>query len=361
MKGSRPNIKGSQAKIMMALIVFWLFFSRFPEPTKKSSHFTTKYIPSRLEHKMMQAAESELGYNRDAWVDGCTLYRNQSGIEFYNLYQGYVSKLEKYTESVKKFRTEVKDIRLLPKKKREKLCQKMDKVLYSAFRPKHDCSLTDAGYVEPLLPPLRHPHMCASEKKKKKRAFMSLDYLVHDFGKICRQLEPGARTVFFDLGASLVFHGYMVSPAMTLVKLFNQFGIKFDHYYAFEYSVIDPKLVYGKIPEELMQAYHWYNVPVEASPTSKQNPWKTLLSKYNASDFVVIKLDIDTASLELPLTHELLQDKYSPLVDQFYFEHHVKLHNLRPNWKNKASGTIKYSLDLFTSLRKVGIASHSWV
>jgi len=211
--------------------------------------------------------------------------------------------------------------------------------------------------VEPLLPPLRHPRMC----EKKYDHILDMDYLVHDFGKMCRELDEKARTVFFDLGASLKFHGDAKSPALVLLELYQQFGIKFDHYYAFEYTPTPPHRMYAKVPEELMHAYHWYNVGVESSPTSKQNPWKTILSKFNENDLVVIKLDIDTASIEIPLTHELREAKYAPLVDQFYFEHHVKVRRMWREWKWGSNGTLQDSLDLFTSLREVGIASHSWV
>ena len=120
--------------------------------------------------------------------------------------------------------------------------------------------------------------------------------------------------------------------------------------------------MFGKVPDELLNAYHWYNVPVETSPDSKQNPWKALLSKLSPNDLVVIKVDIDTASVELPLVRQLLQDKYALLVDHVYFEHHVRMKELtEKNWGEISNGTLQDSLDLFTSLRQAGMGAHSWV
>lgn len=305
---------------------------------------------------MMEVSQSELHYDAEM-VDECDLYHNQTRADFHKEHQDYTSMLDQYSKLVRNFQTEIDYIRLVPKEKRENLCKSMDKVLHEAFPAKDNCSLTGGGFVETLLPPLRHPRMC----EKRRTYFLRTSYLVHDFGKICRQLDPTSRTVFFDLGASLKFHSSQRSPALALVNRYNRFGIKFDHYFAFEYTFIEPESVFEKIPKDLVSTYHWYNVPVEASPTSKSNPWKSILSRYNESDFVVIKLDTDTASVEILLAHELMQEKYAPLVHHFYFEHQVQMKNMIRFWQEDADGTLQDSLDLFTSMRQVGIAAHSWV
>ena len=75
-------------------------------------------------------------------------------------------------------------------------------------------------------------------------------------------------------------------------------------------------------------------------------------------DFVVVKLDIDTASVELPLTDQLLNDpQLHTLVDQFYFEYHVQQKEL--GWPYDAS--IYDAMHLLTLLREKGIAAHYWV
>ena len=49
-----------------------------------------------------------------------------------------------------------------------------------------------------------------------------------------------------------------------------------------------------------------------------------LANNYNKDDFIVVKLDIDTSLIEVPLVYQLVQDeRFVCLVDQFYFEHHA--------------------------------------
>jgi hypothetical protein len=59
------------------------------------------------------------------------------------------------------------------------------------------------GYVEPLLPPLRHPDFCKKGRNVRIRAVYDLSYLVHDFGAMCRRLKRHSRIVLVDMGASL--------------------------------------------------------------------------------------------------------------------------------------------------------------
>ena len=53
------------------------------------------------------------------------------------------------------------------------------------------------GYMEPLLPPMRHPRFCVEREKYK----LSLDYLVHDFEAMCNALKPFSKLVMIDMGA----------------------------------------------------------------------------------------------------------------------------------------------------------------
>ncbi len=122
--------------------------------------------------------------------------------------------------------------------------------------------------------------------------------------------------------------------------------------------------MYGDLlPNKYFASYHWINVGVSAEEGHKLNPLHSILKKFNEDDFIVVKLDIDTSSIEVPLATQLLEDKddvYHRLVDQFYFEHHVHLGELASYWKKSMKGSVKDSLDLFYGLRKKGIAAHFW-
>lgn len=64
----------------------------------------------------------------------------------------------------------------------------------------------------------------------------------------------------------------------------------------------------------------------------------------------------------MPLAYQLLNDdRYSKLVDQLYFEHHVFQLELASAWRSSMQGSLKNSLDLFGGLRRKGIAAHYWV
>jgi len=217
-----------------------------------------------------------------------------------------------------------------------------------------------SGYLEPLLPPMRHHKIC--EPGKKKQALMDLDYLVHDFEHSCRKLTPTSRRIFIDMGASLSFHSTSKVPVVELLEQYERFGMLFDHIYGFEITFAKPEKVFETLlPEKYMARYHWINVGVDATPRHKLNPLHSILQQFTRDDFVVVKLDIDTSFIERPLAEQLLDDPvYHDIVDHFYFEHHVHLAELEPYWKGSMEGTVGDSLRLFHGLRQRGIPAHFW-
>ena len=89
-----------------------------------------------------------------------------------------------------------------------------------------------------------------------------MEYLVHDFHAMCLMLQKHSRTVFIDMGASLEFHeGHSSrSPAIYINTVYSQFGFKFDHVYAYEMKVTKPVQVFERVPNQLMNSFHWINV-----------------------------------------------------------------------------------------------------
>ena len=205
----------SSVLLILMLVIFYLRNSNSSAMSSRTTAMkhSAKYFPSHLEKEIMKVSKSVLGYDQDM-VDECDLHRNASKKVLHSEYIRYLANLEKFADATRKFNAGVKDLRLLSKGKRNKLCQKMDKVLQKSFHTKRDCSWTNAGYVEPLLPPMRHPRLCDAEKRELYK--LNIEYLVHDFGTICRRLERDTRTSFFDLGASLQVHGN-INPALSLI------------------------------------------------------------------------------------------------------------------------------------------------
>lgn len=69
---------------------------------------------------------------------------------------------------------------------------------------------------------------------------------------------------------------------------------------------------------------------------------------------IVVKLDIDTSAIVVPLALQLLQDdRYSKLIDRFCFEHHVWNSEFERYWGHSMKGTVKESLRVFTQERGI--------
>jgi hypothetical protein len=213
-------------------------------------------------------------------------------------------------------------------------------------------------YMEPLLPPLRHLDICDDREAH----LYDMTYIVHDFHHICRTFTPYTRTVFIDMGASLLFH-VGTNPIVAITTMYEQFGIQFDHIYAYERTPYDSNqmnyLFNIKLPDRWKAAYHWINTGVDPKVDAKLNPFTLIKQHFSPDDFVVVKLDIDTPLVELSLAQQLLKDtELHALVDQFYFEYHVVLKEL-PEWDGGDS--IYDALHLLTQMREKGIAAHFWV
>jgi hypothetical protein len=321
------------------------------------------YIAASSEDFVFRNADA-LGYNTTGNKNsaGCLIWNESSATNptvYADLMQHKKDMIE-YNRLISEFTSDVVDLRLhLGKDPSDayNICKSVDlhpDGIKGIFRSR-GLSYTPSGFVEPLLPPMRNPDVCDLSVQ-----VLDLTYLVHDFGAMCRKLKPTSRIVLFDIGASLEFGG-SASPALYLMHLYHKFGFPFDHIYAYEVTPTNPKKVFSAVPRTFLPAYHWINVGVSTVPGSPLNPFTTLLDKYNEDDLVIVKLDIDTPTLELPLALQLLKDKrFGKLVDQFYFEHHVHLAELAIEWGGM-EGSVKDSLDLFHRLREKGIPAHFWV
>lgn len=347
------------AAIATAWPVYFCFrlgqFLRIPLPPSGANHRNYKeYIPANTERYVLDHAD-DLGYASEEDPDGCLIYSDPTitNEDIHKELRLYLSDLENYIAAVKDFQP-VPDVFDEIVNGNYDVCSSL-KLHPDGVRglfPNSSLSYSRNGYIEPILPPLRSNRLCAG------KGFMGLDFLVHDFETMCRRLKPTSRRVLIDMGASLNFHG-ADQPMMALMAEYEKFGFHFDHIYAFEVTFMEPSNVYNNLlPEKYMAAYHWINVPVSQEEGAKMNPLHSILQHFNEDDFIVIKLDVDTADVEVPLAHQLLE--YHTLVDQFYFEHHVHLGNMARAWKEGMKGTVKDSLELFHGLRVEGISSHSW-
>jgi len=329
---------------------------------KKSYGNYTHYIPAHTEDYLLKNSKA-LGFDSEKDPPGCTIWKDPNHTLYEDLHQ-LANSLTKYHKLLRKFKP-ISDLRkrLDPERTVCNTVELHPDGLPGIFQS-GQLSYTRSGLVEPLLTPMRHSAFCWESL-----SLEDLRYLVHDFGSMCRhQLQKTSRIVMLDMGASLSFaanwnEGGKVPPPIHLYHLYAKFGFPFDHIYAFEVTPSDPARVYQLIPEEFMAAYHWINVGVKTDPNDRLNPLKMILDQYNEDDLIVVKLDIDTPALELPLAHQLLTDtRYHKLVDHFYFEHHVHMKEIAPWWGHSGmDGTVQDTLELFHGLRQKGIASHFWI
>jgi hypothetical protein len=318
------------------------------------------YIPASTEDYVMKHTQ-ELGYADVNNPPGCNIWKNAELTPIHGDLQAFLKELEDYSAKMTAFPDVQKDLRLQIEdnpSQQEEICQALELHPHGlpAMFPSGQLSLTRSGYVEPLLTPMRHPALCLDRNR-----LMDMKYLIHDFAAMCRRLKPDSRTIFVDMGASLDFHAGLESPAMYVTKTFGKFGFVFDHIYAFEVVEKKPTAVYERVPDEFLASYHWINVGVNPTPGHRFNPLSSILKKFTKDDFVVVKLDVDTASVEIPLAKQVLEDpELNDIIDQFYFEHHVHLGELAPNWRHTMQGTVEESLKLFSALREKGVAAHFW-
>jgi hypothetical protein len=319
------------------------------------------YVPASTEEYVVKQAVA-LGYN-GRLPAGCPIWldANQTTPSIFADLVQYREDLKEYNKRVQEFSFDIKDLRLrIAEDSSHEVCKTVDlhpDGIQGIFSKSRQVSYTASGFVEPLLPPMRHPDFCERGEK----SVLDLNYLVHDFGNMCRQLKPTSRIVLFDLGASLQFHKGD-NPALEVIDLFTKFGFPFDHIYSYEVTKTEAAVVFDSVPRHLLPAYHWINVGVNTTVDSPLNPWTGLLDKYNPDDLVIFKLDIDTPHLEIPLAEQLLGDeRLAKLVDQFYFEHHVAMKEMHRYWRRNVRGNVKTTLDLFYGLREKGVPAHFWV
>ena len=296
------------------------------------------YIPAPAEKYILEHM-LEWGWDSHNNPEGCMIWNNSSHPLYQDL-QDFLRDLDDYQGRIRNFPGIKSDIRDLKRMRtnvngadtagernwKEKpvnqsieanLENPCDQMLLGSpagvkgiFAQSGQLSRSSSGYVEPLTTPMRHPRFCSD-----KRYLMDMNYMVHDFQAMCEMIQSHSKTVLIDMGASSSFHDYHKDPSVRvtenpvvyLLRLYDKFGIKFDHIYAFEATFASPDKVYENLlPKEYLPSYHWINTGVQSEPEAKLNPLHSILSRFNEEDFVVVKLDIDTARLELPLARQLL-------------------------------------------------------
>ena len=221
--------------------------------------------------------------------------------------------------------------------------------------------------LEPLVGFLRHPEAHCPQFPSSKpwiRNIISKDYLIPAWHS---EAWPRGRTaaLFFDLGASLYHTGNGGASMSWFVNQYGLRGIQFDRIYAWEAEFHTDATIYATMPAPIVDRIAYYNLPANATPGAKHNPWRTLRAVATQDDFVVVKIDIDNAPVEEALLEQLLADRaLAGRVDELFYEHHVRNTPMwHYGWKQNTvtSHTLVHSYEVFSRLRELGIRAHSWV
>lgn len=291
--------------------------------------------------------------------DGCMIYGAENLPIHFDL-QAYVSELDAFTEKVNSFE-KVEDVRSQfndDYSNREEVCAKVDIFDGNDAMKLKLSTMANSEVIEPLLPPYRHPKYCFTPHMDE---ITNTDYMIHDFGAMCRKLKKTSKAVLIDMGASVHFHqsegGH--NPALFLSNLYEKFGIQFDHIYAYEIVQKDAAEVYKLLPDSMQASYHWINMGVDPEIGSNANPFTMLLNKFDEDDLVVVKLDIDTTDVAIPFVQQIYEDeRLQKLIDHFYFEDDRLFTNGAGNFYLALNKDV---FDVFYHLRELGVAAHPWI
>jgi hypothetical protein len=245
-----------------------------------------------------------------------------------------------------------------------------------------DIPFTDAmprkySYIEPLAGLLRHPQTCTKPQPVASAPMFNKGYLLVDSWAAHRDdafVAEGVsssmrgagqvRSWYFDLGASTWSEGLGGASQEWFYSTYRNICIDFDRFLMWEVTPERSRKVFSKVPGPLRPRYHWFNIPAGITPGDWSNPLTYIEAEATEDDFVMLKIDIDTPKIELPLVQQIAASpKLASLVDEFYFEHHVNVEIMGPQWNIKESYPTRQdaSIEIFTKLRRMGVRAHSWI
>lgn len=328
--------------------------------------FKLVYVPSQLESTWAQ--------NLKEWQDkACRTLATQH----YNEFQQLIDAVQAQTDAASSSSTNRHAAMSAYARRLQEIKPLLSRTEYV---DQQTGELVHTVYIEPLAGLLRDPRPVCWDSKwpgSTEMPVKTLQPAEKDIQSKLLLLDPSAvevwrsqrgslpaKAVLFDIGATV--WGDPTHPAdmpglRWLVPTYAAIGVEFDHIYCWEAKPVTP-LFWDGMPVEVRKAVHFYNMPASAEPGHVDNPWTTLQAAVTSADYVVVKLDMDTVSAERQLVEQLLSNPgLSALVDEFYFEHHVDVPEMRPWWSvHVTDGQLTDSYSIFSRLRHMGIRAHSW-
>lgn len=232
--------------------------------------------------------------------------------------------------------------------------------------------------IEPLTGVARHPRApigCADTTKEQVHAnefLYDISHLVlHNECGGGARAPPGRKSLFFDLGSggmskapvNLQHGAGHFSSVPLFVQLYKQNCIHFHSLYAWEATPVSEVSYWDSVPAALSERLYFFNEPVRrvTSEPAGFNALRTLQAIARPIDFVALKVDFDTPSVEAPLMEAIVDSEaLLGLIDEVFFEYHFKV---QPEfgWGNSMNATVNDALRLMQRLRMQGVRAHFWI
>lgn len=171
-----------------------------------------------------------------------------------------------------------------------------------------------------------------------------------------RQLYPG-RALLMDFGSS-----DFRTSVHWLMQRYAELGVQFDEIWAYELKQMDLNQYWASVPADAKLRLHFLNEGIQADPTSAEHPIHLIRQRVRPGDFLVIKLDIDAAEVELPFMRSIAADaELRGLIGELHFEMHYTHRDMQHFFAQTGGNvTMNDVLAMFGDLRQKGLRLHYW-
>lgn len=217
--------------------------------------------------------------------------------------------------------------------------------------------MEDGSLIEPLTGIGRHPFANVGCAMTKRVGLFDTSYLtISDF---CNSSRPN-RSYFFDIGCSMydeekTYAAGLSSTIPFFEGMYAKTCVAFDRVVAWEAKPY-PNW-WDKVPPSKRDHITFYNQKVTAGKLERH------LARVSASDFVVIKLDIDHTNTEMEILRVVEQN--ANLVDELFFEYHYYFDGLNFGWgvnkHLKTEHNVSSAIQVMKRLRTKGVRAHFWI
>jgi hypothetical protein len=218
-------------------------------------------------------------------------------------------------------------------------------------------SYVDGHPIEPLTGIARHPFAEVGCDLPHETSIYDISYLM--IKDHCKRVHPRFTAKFMDMGCTDFLPTHTASglgPSMPLfINMYNKSCVQFDELWGWEAQA--RRNWWEFVPLHLKPRIHFYNTPVSAVE------FRHALALCKPSDFVVVKLDIDTVLVEMQIIQVI--EVYAHLVDELFFEYHFYYDSHDFGWgalggsKSKHNATA--AINLMLRLRQRGVRAHFWI